>query len=82
MLVGKGVRRGRETRVGRAVTSPILDEVDRICEAPPPPRTDSELPPIPRLRSLTPVQMTVVVGDTPVDAEVPMVIEGSETVRP
>ena len=50
---------------------------------PPPPRPDSEPPPrIERLRALTPVGMTVVVGTTPTDAEVPVVVEGDETVRP
>ena len=50
---------------------------------PPPPRPDSESPPrIEQLRALTPVAMTVVVGTTPTDAEVPVVVDGDETVRP
>ena len=56
------------------------------CATPPPPRPDSEPPPrIERLRALTPVDMTVVVGMNPTltEAEVPVVVgDEKETVRP
>ena len=65
---------GAERPLGRRVATPPAAR---------PQNPDSEPPPrIERLRTLTPVDMTVVVGTTPTDAEVPVVVEGAETVRP